>query len=426
MSVSSFKAAAGLTILLAVFVSPIAGKTAEDSTIIESVEFSGLVAVDLPEVEAAFGIRPGDRYDPGRVHEGFRALWKLGAFRDVSVEVRDAGEGRTALTVRIQERLAVVEVTYERNEVVTPEQLAEHLESSTARLAIGAPLVPSSVAGVRYQIKDLLIREGYPEASVRSVVEKRSPTTCRVHFTIAPGRPFASILESLEKTHGPESWKVHFELRRMARAYKQAGMFAEARPLYARIFDREIAVQKRARGQELRHTSLWAVADELTTVLRKLGDDDARRAVRQRLLALELASGNNRFVVNDGTLAISRPDESWKFEVDESEPNLVARISSPDGLAVADIQVAQVPGATLDQMKEPIEQAIASQTQDFTKLSGRDVDVRGIAAYELTVTATEEGTPRKAKMLIFKPGDTHVHGQVQIVRQRVGTFRAGV
>lgn len=158
--------------------------------------------------------------------------------------------------------------------------------------------------------------------------------------------------------------------------------------------------------QELRLTPLWAIADELTAVLRKLGDDDARRAVRQRLLALELDSGTNRFVVNDGTLAISRPDESWKFEVDENEPNVVARISSPDGLAVADIQVAQSPGATLAQVKEPIEQALAAQTQDFNKLSSRDVEVRGIAAYELTATATEEGTPQKAKMLVFRPGDT--------------------
>ncbi len=98
----------------------------------------------------------------------------------------------------------------------------------------------------------------------------------------------------------------------------------------------------------------------------------------------------NRFVINDGALAISRPDESWKFEVDASEPPVVARMSSPDAAAVADIQVQQVPDATLAHLKEPIEQAIAAEAQDFNNLSGRDVEVRGIAAYELTVTATEE------------------------------------
>ena len=342
MGVSSFKAAAGLTILLAVFVSPIAGKTAEDSTIVDSVEFSGLAVVDRPEVEAAFGIRPGDRYDAGSVHEGFRALWQLGAFRDVSVESRDAGEGRTALTVRVQERLAVVEVTYEQNEVVTPEQVAEHLEHQSATLAIGAPLLPSAVADVRYQIKALLIGEGYPEASVRSVVEERSPTTCRVHFTIAHGRPFASILDSLEQIHGPESWKVYFELRSMARAYNEAGMFAKARPLYARLFDREMAVQEVSGAQELQLTPLWAIADEFAATLGELEDYDALMEVRQRQGALELASverssspdeNPNRFVFNDGALAISRPDESWKFEVDASEPPAVARMSSPDAAA---------------------------------------------------------------------------------------------
>ena len=62
----------------------------------------------------------------------------------------------------------------------------------------------------------------------------------------------------------------------------------------------------------------------------------------------------NRFVINDGALAISRPDESWKFEVDASEPPVVARMSSPDAAAVVEIQVQQVPDATLAQVKEPI------------------------------------------------------------------------
>ena len=112
----------------------------------------------------------------------------------------------------------------------------------------------------------------------------------------------------------------------------------------------------------------------------------------------------NRFVINDGALAISRPYESWKFEVDASEPPVVARMSSPDAAAVVDVQVQQVPGATLAQVKEPIELAIAADTQDFNKLSGRDVEIRGMTAYELTFTVTVEGTPHKARMLVYKPG----------------------
>ena len=114
----------------------------------------------------------------------------------------------------------------------------------------------------------------------------------------------------------------------------------------------------------------------------------------------------NRFVVHDGTLAISRPDESWKFELDESDPQVVAKISSPDAAAVADIQVQQVPGPTLAQLKEPIEHGIAANAQDFSKLSGKDVEIRGVAAYELTFAVTVEGTPHMARMLVVKPGDT--------------------
>ena len=55
----------------------------------------------------------------------------------------------------------------------------------------------------------------------------------------------------------------------------------------------------------------------------------------------------NRFIFYDGTLAISRPDKSWKFEIDASEPPVLASMSSPDDAADVDIQVQQVPGATL-------------------------------------------------------------------------------
>jgi hypothetical protein len=56
----------------------------------------------------------------------------------------------------------------------------------------------------------------------------------------------------------------------------------------------------------------------------------------------------------DGTLAISRPDKSWKFEIDASKPPALASMSSPDDAADLDIQVQQVPGATLAQLKAPI------------------------------------------------------------------------
>lgn len=114
----------------------------------------------------------------------------------------------------------------------------------------------------------------------------------------------------------------------------------------------------------------------------------------------------DRFVIHDGALAISRPDESWKFEVDGSEPHVVGRLVAPDEAAVVDVQLQRVPGATLDQLKQPIEQALAAEVQDFIKLSGGDVEIRGIAAYVLTIAATVEGTPVKAKLLVYKPSDT--------------------
>jgi len=114
----------------------------------------------------------------------------------------------------------------------------------------------------------------------------------------------------------------------------------------------------------------------------------------------------NRFVIDDGALAISRPDESWVFEADTSAPPTVAKISHPDVQAGVDIQAQQILGATLAMLKEPIEHAIAGQGQDFNKLSSRDLEIDGAAAYEFSYTIAFEGKRQRAKMLIVKPGST--------------------
>ena len=115
---------------------------------------------------------------------------------------------------------------------------------------------------------------------------------------------------------------------------------------------------------------------------------------------------SDRFVINSGTLAISRPDGSWEFQVDASNPPVVARMRSSDAVANADVQVQEVPGIPLDRVTGMIEQALASQYQDFTKLSGRDVNLNGLEAHELECTLKQDGMPHRARILICKPGDT--------------------
>lgn len=114
----------------------------------------------------------------------------------------------------------------------------------------------------------------------------------------------------------------------------------------------------------------------------------------------------DRFVIQEGTLAISRPDETWKFEVDASDPPTVAKMTSSDGAALVDVQVQRIPGVTLAQVKAPIEQALAAQGRGFRKLSGSDVEVHGVPAYDLAFTLTVDGVPRRARLLVSKPGDT--------------------
>ncbi|MEE9128908.1 MAG: hypothetical protein V3T84_02740 [Phycisphaerales bacterium] len=115
---------------------------------------------------------------------------------------------------------------------------------------------------------------------------------------------------------------------------------------------------------------------------------------------------SDRFVITNAQVAISRPNSSWEFEFDSSQPPVVARMKSTDSVATIDIQVQEVPSATLDLVLGAIEQAIAAQVQDFTKLSGQARQVNGLEVHDLVYTGTTDGMRRKARILVCKPDDT--------------------
>ena len=107
---------------------------------------------------------------------------------------------------------------------------------------------------------------------------------------------------------------------------------------------------------------------------------------------LDSAALKREEVVMFADIAGVDPNAAWNFETDASAPPVVARMQSPDSTARADIQVQEVPGVPLDRVKGMIEQAIASQTQDFKKLSDTNTKVGGMEAYELAFLVTSRGS----------------------------------
>ena len=112
------------------------------------------------------------------------------------------------------------------------------------------------------------------------------------------------------------------------------------------------------------------------------------------------------FLVNDGGLEIRRPNKSWKFSTDTSEPGVVATITSPDSVATVKISAQNLPGFELQILRLMVENTHAVQVQSFVKLEGHDRKLNGIDVYEYLCSMKRDDVRRKAKILICKLDDT--------------------
>ena len=79
---------------------------------------------------------------------------------------------------------------------------------------------------------------------------------------------------------------------------------------------------------------------------------------------------------------------------------------SADSLAHASIQVQEVPGIGLPDLKKMVEDALAAKVQDFTRLSSQDRKLNGHDVYEFVCSMKKDGVFQKATMLLCKPDNT--------------------
>jgi len=154
---------------------------------VEEIETLGLIRMSKDAFFQAFGIRPGDPYDPGKIRNRFRALWELNLFDDILIEEEDAPQGGKALIVTVVERPILSAVTYEDNKVLTRTQIEDGLTERDTELEIGRPISMKRIFEAESTIRDLLAEKGYGDAKVSHQLEDPTTTSRTAHFLIRPG-----------------------------------------------------------------------------------------------------------------------------------------------------------------------------------------------------------------------------------------------
>jgi outer membrane protein assembly complex protein YaeT len=178
------------------------------------------------ELSSLVPLHPGDLFRPELLHDALNHLNATGEYTDIAVDASlDNGE----VVVRFLTKSAFFVGSVSVEGVATPPNEGQVLAETKLRL--GAPFSEPDVVGATENLQDLLRRNGFYNADIRSQVD-RDPATrqVKIHFTVDtgkrarfdgllisgnPGRPTASIMRTTKwkRFGGRLNWQPITEAR---------------------------------------------------------------------------------------------------------------------------------------------------------------------------------------------------------------------
>ncbi len=146
-----------------------------------SVRVEGAIRSGADSVLRAMETREGKEFDPDRLREDVKAIWKLGYFSDVKVDAEQS-PGGVRLTVLVAEKPLVSRVAIEGNREVDSADLKEAL-LIRERSLFQEEKVKESVR----KLLEVFRNKGFYDATVSSLVEEQPDGTLRILFRVAEG-----------------------------------------------------------------------------------------------------------------------------------------------------------------------------------------------------------------------------------------------
>ena len=155
---------------------------AVDPFTVRDIRIEGLQRVEPGTVFASLPVSVGDTYNDEKGAAAIRALFGLGLFNDVRLEV--SGD---VLVVIVQERPSVAEVAFAGNKEFTNEVLQNALRE--AGLASGRPYDRALIDRAEQELKRQYINRSLYGAEVQTTVTPMERNQVRLTFNITEGRP---------------------------------------------------------------------------------------------------------------------------------------------------------------------------------------------------------------------------------------------
>ncbi len=127
---------------------------------VAAIEVSGNSATSTETIAATITTRKGDTYSREKINSDIKALWKLGLFRDVEVEMKEEAGG-IVLTYIVKEKPVITKIDFDGNKKLKDDDLREEVTVKTYY-----PLDEKLLAETLTKIKDAYKKKDFYLASV--------------------------------------------------------------------------------------------------------------------------------------------------------------------------------------------------------------------------------------------------------------------
>ncbi len=148
---------------------------------IAEIEVTGNEILDKDVVLMRLKIRKGDMYNPQKINEELKRLYKLGYFKDIEFRVQDTPEGKK-ITIEVQEKPIIEAISINGAEELDKDDILEAMSTDS-----GSVLNQKIISEDLKKIRELYHKEGYYNVQVDYKVEKNDVGQARLNINIKEG-----------------------------------------------------------------------------------------------------------------------------------------------------------------------------------------------------------------------------------------------
>jgi len=175
---------------------------AQELPIVSKIEIQGLKRIEEGAIKAKISQKIGEPVSEDKINEDIKAIFKMGYFDDVKVEI-EPFEGGVKLIYNVKEKPTIVKIDFQGNKEIEDSKLKEKITITPGSIADSVLIQDNAL-----KLKNFYEEEGYWLANVVPVIKKYSANDVSLTYQIDEGPKIKIKKIIIEGNHRISSSKI--------------------------------------------------------------------------------------------------------------------------------------------------------------------------------------------------------------------------